>query len=371
VAAAFPPGWIEVGDEIRIGQGEIGFAAEVQRVMDRRDFENQHLHVRKRLRDETPAGCQPDVVAPLIFKEEVVGVIAVEGTRHPAKDALRLLAQVGAVAVHTQARYVEMKATASLDSLTGIFNKRYLTHRLSEEIRSALDDGCSLSAFIFDVDHFKAYNDRNGHVAGDWLLRELSKLVQECVRRDAVFGRFGGEEFLILFPGARRSQALAAAENVRQSIAAHPFALGSDQPLGFISVSGGVAECPIDGLDATSLLRAADGALYKAKQAGRNRVLAHQPTYLGGNEPLEPVSEGDAPKRRARREPDYTPEPGVLLSLASITPASGLASLTRLPTAEVLAAALAAQPVPPHEECESQAVLVRADGVPADSKDQR
>jgi diguanylate cyclase (GGDEF)-like protein len=371
VAAAFPPGWIEVGDEIRIGQGEIGFAAEVQRVMDRRDFENQHLHVRKRLRDETPAGCQPDVVAPLIFKEEVVGVIAVEGTRHPAKDALRLLAQVGAVAVHTQARYVEMKATASLDSLTGIFNKRYLTHRLSEEIRSALDDGCSLSAFIFDVDHFKAYNDRNGHVAGDWLLRELSKLVQECVRRDAVFGRFGGEEFLILFPGARRSQALAAAENVRQSIAAHPFALGTDQPLGFISVSGGVAECPIDGLDATSLLRAADGALYKAKQAGRNRVLPHQPTYLGGNEPLEPVSEGDAPKRRARREPDYTPEPGVLLSLASITPASGLASLTRLPTAEVLAAALAAQPVPPPEECESQAVLVRTDGVPADSKDQR
>ena len=340
VAAVSPPGWMEVGDEIRIGQGEIGFAAEVQRVMDRRDFENQHPHVRKRLRDETPMDCQPDVVAPMIFKEEVVGVVAVEGPRYPSKDPLRLLAQVGAVAVHTQARYVQMKATASIDSLTGIFNRRYLTHRLAEEMRQALDNGPSLCVFIFDVDHFKSYNDRNGHVAGDWLLRELAKLVQECVRRDAVFGRYGGEEFLILFPGARRAQALAAAENVRQTIAAHAFALGSDQPLGFVSVSGGVAECPIDGLDAASLVRAADDALYKAKQAGRNRVLAHRPTYAGGSEPLEPVSADDAARVRARREPDFTPEPGELLSLASITPAGGLPLLTEQPTPEVLAAAL-------------------------------
>lgn len=340
VAAAFPPGWFEVGDEIRMGQGEIGFAAEVQRVMDRRDFDNQHPHVRKRLRDETPPGCQPDVVAPMIFKEEVVGVVAVEGARYPSKDPLRLLAQVGAVAVHTQARYVEMKATASIDGLTGIFNKRYLTHRLAEEMRLALDNGSSLCVFIFDVDHFKSYNDKNGHVAGDWLLRELAKLVQGCVRRDAVFGRYGGEEFLILFPGARRAQALAAAENVRQAIAAHAFALGAHQPLGFISVSGGVAECPIDGLDAAGLVRAADDALYKAKQAGRNRVLAYKPTYVGGPEALEPASSGAGAAARSVRDADFTPQPGVLLSLASITPAGGLPTLTTSPTAEVLNAAL-------------------------------
>jgi two-component system cell cycle response regulator len=350
VAAAYPAGWIEVGDEIRIGQGEIGFAAEVQRVLDRRDFDNQHPHVRKRLRDETPLGCQPDVVAPMIFKEEVVGVIAVEGVRSPSKDALRLLAQVGAVAVHTQARYVEMKATASIDGLTGIFNKRFLTHRLAEEMRLCLDNATSLSVFIFDVDHFKAYNDRNGHVAGDWLLRELAKLVQECVRRDAVFGRYGGEEFLILFPGASRAQALAAAENVRQAIAAHAFALGADQPLGFISVSGGVAECPIDGLDAASLVRAADDALYKAKAAGRNRVLAHKPTYLGGREPLAPVLAGGVAAPRTRGEPDFTPEPGALLSLASITPAGGLPLLTEQPTPEVLAEALAPKSAPSTEK---------------------
>ena len=151
VAAAYPAGWIEVGDEIRIGQGEIGFAAEVQRVLDRRDFENQHAHVRKRLRDETPPGCQPDVVAPMIFKEEVVGVIAVEGGRQPSKDALRLLAQVGAVAVHTQARYVEMKATASIDGLTGVFNKRYLRtasrRRCASRSTTARASRCSSSTW--------------------------------------------------------------------------------------------------------------------------------------------------------------------------------------------------------------------------------
>ena len=237
VAAASPEGCMTIGAEIPIGQGEIGYAADVQRVMDRRDFESQPPPTRKRLRDETDPGCLPDIVAPMVFNEEVVGVIAVEGPKRglaEAKDALRLLAQVGAVSVHTQARYTEMKATASIDGLTGVFNKRYLTHRLAEEMRKAQDDLSSLSVFIFDVDNFKHYNDSNGHVAGDRLLQRLAKLVMENVRKDTIFGRYGGEEFLVIFPNTKRAQALAAAENVRQAIAAHEFPFGFDQPLGLI-----------------------------------------------------------------------------------------------------------------------------------------
>ena len=136
-------------------------------------------------------------------------MLAVEGLKRRAsdmKDSLRLLAQVGAISVHTQARYTEMKATASIDGLTGIFNKRYLTHRLAEEVSRALDSSQPLSVFIFDVDHFKGYNDQNGHVAGDRLLQSLSKLVQDNLRRDTVFGRYGGEEFLIVFSGASASR---------------------------------------------------------------------------------------------------------------------------------------------------------------------
>ena len=361
VAAVSPPGWIEVGSEIRIGEGEIGFAADVQRVMDRRDFENMQPHDRKRLRDETAAGCMPDVVAPMICQEEVVGVIAVEGARRGTKDALRLLAQVGAVSVDTQARYVEMKATASIDGLTGIFNKRYISQRLAADLHRALDEASCISAFIFDVDHFKRYNDRNGHVAGDRLLRELAKVVQGCIRRDALFGRYGGEEFLIVFPGATRRQALAAAENVRYAVANHPFEYGALQPLGIVTISGGVAEAPEDGRDAQSLVTAADAALYRAKAAGRNRVLSHEPTYLGESEPLAPAS--DDRLVAVAPDGDFTPEPGALLSLASITPANGISVLTKQPTAEVLAAALAssspepAAPEPPRVVEEPQLVI--------------
>ena len=376
VAATSPEGCMALGAEIPIGHGEIGYAADAQRVMDRRDFESQPPPTRKRLRDETDPGCLPDIVAPMVFNEEVVGVIAVEGLKRglaEAKDALRLLAQVGAVSVHTQARYTEMKATASIDGLTGVFNKRYLTHRLAEEMRKAQDEVSSLSVFIFDVDNFKHYNDSNGHVAGDRLLQRLAKLVMENVRKDTIFGRYGGEEFLVIFPGAKRAQALAAAENVRQAIAAHEFPFGFDQPLGVISVSGGVAECPVDGIDAATLVRAADEALYQAKRSGRNRVLAHEPTYLGGDEaqmPL-PIDEDDDSRRRAalgqaptlgtagaavtlaadvtpprgtRVAADFTPTPGTLLAIASVTPANGVSRLTLQPTAEVLAAAVAAAP---------------------------
>jgi len=373
VAATSPEGCMAVGAEIPIGHGEIGYAAEVQRVLDRRDFENQPPPIRKRLREETAQGCQPDIVAPMIFNEEVVGVIAVEGLKRSSesKDALRLLAQVGAVSVHTQARYTEMKATASIDGLTGIFNKRYLTHRLAEEMRRAQDAVSSVSVFIFDVDNFKQYNDRNGHVAGDRLLQRLAKLVLENVRKDTVFGRYGGEEFLVIFPGARRAQALAAAENIRSQIGAHEFPFGFDQPLGVISVSGGVAECPIDGSDAATLVRAADEALYEAKRGGRNRVLAYEPTYLGSDEALLPLpveetdevrerlarerkpaigAEGEAVALAAADEPpqgtraaaDFTPVPGTLLALASVTPARGVTKLTLEPTDEVLVAAAAA-----------------------------
>jgi diguanylate cyclase (GGDEF)-like protein len=330
VAATVPPEWLPLGTEIQLGKGEIGFAAEVQRVMERRDFEAQPPPERLRLREETPAGLQPDIVAPMIFKEEVVGVIAVEGVRRGIRDPLRLLAQVGAVSVDAHTRYVEMKATASLDGLTGIFNKRHLTQRVSEDLRRVMDESSCLSVFIFDVDHFKKYNDRNGHVAGDRLLRELAKVVQGCIRRDAVFGRYGGEEFLILFPGARRSQALTAAENVRYAVANHPFEFGALQPRGIVTISGGVAEGPEDGRDGTSLVAAADSALYRAKAAGRNRVLAYEPAYLGGSEPLEPI---ESPS-------DVTPEPGALLSLAHITPAFGVSALTDQPSADVLVAAI-------------------------------
>jgi diguanylate cyclase (GGDEF)-like protein len=280
VAAVWPPLEPHLGKAIAVGEGEIGFALEVRRVLDRADFDGQPAPLRARLSSETPQGWQPDLVAPLVFKENLAGVIALQSpSRNPAelKDVLRVLAHLGAVALDTNARFDEMKASADTDGLTGLANRRSVATRLAEEVRLANARGHSLSVFLFDVDDFKHYNDRNGHLAGDSVLQALSRLAREHTRPDTILGRFGGEEFLMVFPRSTRGQALAAAEHVRKAIARHGFAHAGTQPLGCLSVSGGVAELPRDATNPRALLRAADHALYAAKRAGRNRVFTYEP----------------------------------------------------------------------------------------------
>ena len=293
VAAAHPlERGVQRGREFELGEGELGFAAEVQRVMSRQDFDNLTAQVKAALAQAPMPGIKPDLVAPLVFGKSTVAVLAVEGLgRWPVdpKDIIRLIAQVGALAAHSLSRYTRIKATASLDGLTGVLNKRFLSDHLAEKIRQD-PGGQRFSVFLFDLDHFKHYNDHNGHVAGDKLLRQLARLVQENIRKEAVFGRFGGEEFLLILPEATRKQALGAAENLRRLIADYGFAGAADQPTGRLSISGGVAEYPLDGQDAASLLRSADEALYLAKHEGRNRVAAFAPTYLGLEGSEEPTA---------------------------------------------------------------------------------
>jgi diguanylate cyclase (GGDEF)-like protein len=148
-----------------------------------------------------------------------------------------------------------------------------------------------LSVFLFDIDNFKNYNDTNGHLAGDRLLQELAGLVQESVRKEDVFGRFGGEEFLLVMPHTSERQGLAAAEKIRRLIAERAFPYADRQPMGHLSVSGGVAAYPAHGVDAASLVHAADAALYEAKRRGRDRVL---PAAAG------PVEAAAAPAAAAR-----------------------------------------------------------------------
>jgi diguanylate cyclase (GGDEF)-like protein len=201
------------------------------------------------------------------------------------KAALRLLAQTAAQVLHTATQVSRMKTTAEMDGLTRILNKKRLEQTLSDLVYrtacAAYDQRMAgqaqpaqpLSVFLFDIDHFKNYNDTNGHLAGDKLLRELAAVVNDSVRGDDIFGRFGGEEFLLILPHTNATQAMATAEKIRGLLADHPFPFAERQPLGRISVSGGVAEYPVHGLDAAGLLRAADEALYEAKRTGRNRVL--------------------------------------------------------------------------------------------------
>src|SRR5207245_1941707 len=217
-------------------------------------------------------GLRPDFIAPLVFDQETLGLILVARPRKTAGDtkaALRLIAQTGAQALHAAASYSRMRTSAEMDGLTQIFNKGHMEQALTDLIyrtaclsydRRSLGDqepSAGLAILLFHIDHVKHYNDTNGHLAGDKLRQELAQAVHESVRKDDIFGRFGGEEFLLILPNTGLDQALVAANKIRTVITGRPFAFADRQPMGALSVSGGVAEYPQDGTDTGSLLPAA------------------------------------------------------------------------------------------------------------------
>ncbi len=218
---------------------------------------------------------QPRVAAPITLEAEMVGLIAlsVPSARAHVPLVVQALADMGAVALSEVAARRRIKATADVDDLTNVFNKRHITHILSEELHQAQQTGRPLATILFDVDHFKHYNDAHGHLAGDILLRMLAQLVHDNLRATDTLGRFGGEEFLVALPGTSLDEAFLVAEKLRLMVAAHDFPGRERQPIGTLSLSGGVAAFPDHGAGTPALLRAADQALYAAKRAGRNRVV--------------------------------------------------------------------------------------------------
>jgi diguanylate cyclase (GGDEF)-like protein len=308
VAAAYPNGAaVKLGTEVPLDAGEIGFAAESQIDVNRHDLEAETAQSRIKPGPGLPGMPQPDLIAPLVFDQDTLGVIVVAKPRRNGdpRAALRLVAQTGAQVLHTANQVSRMKMTAEMDGLTRVYNKKYMEQTLNELVYraacAAYDQRSAgrarpaqvLSVFLFDIDNFKNYNDTNGHLAGDKLLQELAGLVNESVRKDDIFGRFGGEEFLLILPRTSVAQATAAAEKIRSVLASHRFPLAEKQPLGRVTVSGGVAEYPVHGLDAAGLLRAADEALYEAKRSGRNRVIAARTAADTASTAVPPTSASD------------------------------------------------------------------------------
>jgi two-component system cell cycle response regulator len=159
-----------------------------------------------------------------------------------------------------------------MDPLTGCFNKRYLMEALEAEFKRAKALHSDLSLLFFDIDHFKKVNDTYGHDAGDFILKEFSTLIKAgFLRPKDVLARYGGEEFIILMGGTSGKHAMDLAEKVRAAIETHPFIYeGTRIP---ITTSLGVAELATGVESTQTLLKAADKALYSAKQSGRNRVV--------------------------------------------------------------------------------------------------
>ena len=169
----------------------------------------------------------------------------------------------------------KLKHLTITDSLTGLYNRRYLMRRLHSEFARSKRYHTPLSVLMIDVDHFKQLNDTYGHPGGDYILKEISDLVSSRARGHDVVARYGGEELTLILPQTKADAAHMLAETLRQKICHHAFQL-PDHPDTFqTTISIGIACYPlIDVSDHETLLEQADQALYRAKSAGRNCVVA-------------------------------------------------------------------------------------------------
>lgn len=163
---------------------------------------------------------------------------------------------------------------AITDPLTHLYNFGFFRERLDIEIERARHTSDPVSLIIFDIDHFKHYNDTNGHQEGNGVLVSVAEILKGVGRRGDIVARYGGEEFVALLYGATRDEAVSFAQSVRQAIEAHEFPGGDRQPGGRVTCSAGVATFPMDAANDEGLVKCADMYLYQAKEGGRNRVVS-------------------------------------------------------------------------------------------------
>lgn len=231
-----------------------------------------------------PSSC---LCVPIMAESETLGVLHIQQTARPveaeagASDLLHsstqqmasAMAQQIALAIANLKMRVMLRSQAMRDPLTGLFNRRYLADLLELELRRAQRTNMTVGLVMLDIDHFKRINDTFGHPAGDMVLRAFANLLKTKCRSGDIVSRFGGEEFVVVMPAASLEDATRRAETLRQG-AGQMELTHETQPLGTITVSLGVAVFPDHGITGEALIQTADAALYRAKQQGRNQVVA-------------------------------------------------------------------------------------------------
>ena len=232
-----------------------------------------------------PAGLQSVALVPLLRNRRLIGSLnlgSLDPTRFTAAlgtDFIEHMASIIAICLENVISNEMLKYIGLTDSLTGVYNRRYIDRRLLEEIARARRQEYQISCLYIDIDHFKRVNDTIGHQGGDEVLREVAGRIKDELRLSDALGRFGGEEFVVLLIDADMTSATQVAGRIRASMADKLFELSPDQHIP-VTVSIGVAnladferDTAIEAV-AHKLIAQADTALYQAKESGRNKVVS-------------------------------------------------------------------------------------------------
>ena len=270
-----------LGREIKPGEGLSGRAIRDRTIVIDDNFDRERYPAS--YRDEAEPSALLGAGIPLQREGVVVGAIAIlrrdrsQAFRPIDLEAMELLAGHAALAISNAYLHAEVGQLATHDPLTGLYNRRYFDEALTRVIaswrRSLHEDRRPVAAIMFDLDHFGDFNRQHGHQIGDQVLRTFAGLLRGRFRDADLVARFGGEEFVVVLEGATREAAVGIAEEILEALAALPIK-GDDGTRLPVTVSAGCAELYDGEPTAEQLLRTADVALFMAKRAGRNRVVA-------------------------------------------------------------------------------------------------
>ncbi len=250
------------GSTLRIGRGP-----DNQIVLEGDSVSRRHTHLEKRGGQNWYAVDDRSTNGTYVNEDQIPGEVRLtNGDRiKVGPTILKFLSGADAEAKYHE----EIYRMTIIDGLTQIHNKRYLIEALERDVMRARRHSRDLCAVMFDIDHFKSINDQYGHLAGDHVLRELARVIQERTRKDEVFARYGGEEFVIILPETSLDGAVQLSEILRQRVAGHQFVFQGEQMS--VTISMGAASLQ-ENMSGTDLITKADSKLYEAKNGGRNRV---------------------------------------------------------------------------------------------------
>lgn len=211
------------------------------------------------------------IAVPLVVDNQLVAILSARNLDAKSFEKFLIIASQFSLEIKKVRIYKKVEEMAITDGLTNLYTRRYFNDRLNEEQRRSLDHHFNFSFLMIDIDRFKSYNDRFGHLVGDMVLKKVAEIIRANIREVDLAARYGGEEFAVLLPETTREGAEQVAGRIRLSTEKYNFRVYDEQIR--LTVSIGVAVFPEDGRRPSTIINHADQALYRAKKEGRNKVI--------------------------------------------------------------------------------------------------